>query len=292
MRAVPNCFEAIQDLELAMDKCLAPDQRYFVLGGIATSAMKHPETYFDHDGKVVYAPDDSAESVIRENGTTRDVDILIDSVLPNDQADNIRATVAEAVPDLEISIFGFDEHKPVTKRSERVGKAFKEWISRRTSDDHGIFRYELYPLSQPVQPESYEQWKLVAGEETAVTSVLNPAGHLLAYKMRSISGVRHKDVPKLKELNKKVMSDEAFQAQARDGIYKEWREFANSIVVMRGSSLKLAAGLACHSAGVIDVAAFWTKSRALRGAEHNEYLVKLAQTKFGAKILGSFVGSR
>lgn len=291
MKVVPNCFEAIQDLELAMDKCLAPDQRYFVLGGISTSAMKHPDTYFDHDSRVVYAPDESAESVIRENGTTRDVDILIDGVLPNEQADNIRATVAEAVPDLKISIFGFDEHRPVLTRRERIGRAFKEWTSKRTVDEDGNLHYELYPLSQQVQPESYEQWKLVAGEE-AVTSVLNPAGHLLAYKMRSISGVRPKDIPKLTDLNNRVMSDETFQAQIRDGIYKEWREFANFIVVMRDSSLKLAAGLACHSAGIADVAAFLAKSRALHRLERNEHLVKLAQTRLGEKILDPIVGSK
>src|SRR5690606_3049871 len=96
----------------------------------------------------------------------------------------IKSTVAEAVPEVEVSIFGFEPHVPIVSRSQRTKKAMKEWISRRTIDEAGQIRYELFPLGQEVQPESFEPWQLVANEGT-VLNVLNPAGHMLAYMMRS-----------------------------------------------------------------------------------------------------------
>lgn len=291
MSKVPTCYEVIGELGVAMRECLRPEQTYFVLGGIATSAMKHPDSAFDHASRVVFASADAAEPIVRENGTIRDIDILIDSVLGDEEAKRIKTTVADAVPELEVSVFGFEPHMPITRPGQRAKKAVKEWISRRTIDKTGQIRYELYPLGQEVQSESFAPWKLVADEGTVI-NVLNPAGHMLAYMMRSISGIRYKDAAKLRELSTSVLAEPEFEAEIREGMYKEWHDFATAISALRDGESVSDEVFLHNETRRIDRAAFRAKSRALRYLESKESLIEFAQSGSGARMLKPFVGNK
>lgn len=279
-----NCYDAINDLDEALTAHLPLESKYFVLGGIATSAIKHPGSEYSHSARTVLADHASGDPILRENETVRDVDILVNHILSEDEASKLVAVVEEAVPELEVSVFGFESHEELEAKNAAARTA-SAWTSQRTIDQDGAIRYELFPLQQAVQPESFEPWRLETDGGLGV-SVLSPPGHLLAYGMRSISGVRYKDTQKLLDMGEKVLADPAFVHEMTDGVFKEWLEFACSIYNLRDGIARPAHVTATEAA------IFKAKSRTLRYLESKEGLIKIAQSGSGVKLLQPFVGNR
>src|SRR5690348_15812051 len=93
----PTCFEVIGELDEAMRMMLPEDVNYYVLGGIASAALQDPATHLNvQDSEVVARP--SAEmSVMRDNETRRDIDILVGSVVPQHTRQRIHEAVSAAV---------------------------------------------------------------------------------------------------------------------------------------------------------------------------------------------------
>lgn len=189
--ADPTCYEVVQELDPAMRTVLEDGQRYFVVGGTAGAALEHPDTHFDHDEGMTYAAPDSDKSIFREeNGTRRDLDVLIDGVLSKEEKQAIHDVVEAATDEqLKISIFGFEPHVPTMSGMQRFLQGVTTFTSDRTIDQHGVRRIELFPIAQPVQDESFEPYTLVT-PQGGTFPTFSPVGHVLAYRTRSITGLR------------------------------------------------------------------------------------------------------
>jgi hypothetical protein len=287
-----DCYTAIQNLDEAMRGVIPEGAEYFTLGGIVSGALRHPDTRFDHDVLATYAAPDSPEGVLRDNGTRRDVDLLVSAVLTKKEAEAIKEEVARAIDDaLVVSVFGLDRYKPKANRLRRTIAVPKSWTSRRTIDDGGVNRYELFPLSQEVPAETYEPWSLVLPSGAKV-STLSPAGHVEAYSMRSISGLRPKDAKKVAAMRGRVESDEIFSEQMHEGMFKPWEEFAQGIRDLRDGLMFEDDSMLRDGTSWIDMYAFGVKGRGLKTAESKDTIVDFAQKEWVQKILNVFVGAK
>lgn len=262
------CYEAIAGVDEAMRGAIGTTN-YYVLGGIVSSAIRHPATVFDHGSEEIQAPMAASENVVRPNGTLRDIDILVDDILDEEHAKEVVAAVEEAVKgNLVVSVFGFDSHEITATRSAAQA-SFADWTSRRTIDGNGARRYELFPLAQVVPDSTYSPWQLRA-ENGATVSALHPAGHVLAYGLRSISGVRNKDTEKLGQMLDRVLMDPECKAAITEGDFKSWLQFATDIYDLRD-------GTGGQDISFLQQRAFRFKGKLLGLLESNERIVKLAQ---------------
>ncbi len=285
-----SCYEVIDGLDKAIRETLTPSQQYFVLGGIATAAINHPESVFDHQTDHLIAAPESTVPVLRDNGTRRDVDMLVLDVLSPDQATAIKRVVSAAVGDaLEVSVFGLSPHRDMTT-VRRLGRSLTAWTSERTIDDNGILRYELFPLEQIVSQESYSPWtlELPSGEGVAI---FNPAAHMLAYYLRSISGLRAKDVSKVDAMRYRVMGEPIFQQQIFDGPLQSWWEMANDIGRL-GDRKSIDRLLEEKHGTKLELEAAHWRGKLLKTFESNATIVTYAQKGLLQKLLKSFVGNR
>ena len=157
----------------------------------------------------------------------------------------------------------------------RTVKSVAAWTSERTLDDDGTLRYELYPLQQEVPRESYSPWilQLPNGHEVFI---LNPAAHMLAYYMRSISGLRNKDREKVEEMRQKIFSDPIFREQIQDGPLQSWQRFANDIHRLGDQPIDHESVPTAPIASLHDLGVFRKKSECLRFIEASPAMVKLA----------------
>lgn len=289
MTAVMNCHEAIRELDAALRPVVPEGMDYLLLGGVASAAYCDPSTGFEEG--VVFAGRDSDLSTLRENGTRRDIDVLITGVTSEEQDRAAVAAINEAVMgSLEVSVFGFREHSPEVGGSARIKSTAKAWTSNRTVDEQGVWRYELFPLEQAVLPESYRPWQLVLADGSTV-QVLHPVGHFLAYTMRSISGIRDKDVAKVAEMRSNVIDalPMMWNVPAEQPFY-DWRCFAENIAKALKGNLKPGdPGLAPFTTQR-DLDIFRAKGRALAAFERQGWVVKLAQEGPLKKVLDKIVG--
>lgn len=293
MSADMNCFEAVRELDAAMADVIPTGMNYIVLGGIVSSAIRHPDTIFDsqENGGMLLAPNSAADPVIRENGTKRDVDILITGVLDRETCHNVKQTVHEATGgELVVSVFDFEAHDPNPSWLSKV----KAGVSHRTIDENGVLRYEMYPLLKEVKPETYEPWYLTIDNGQTKINVLNPAGHILAYRMRSISGIRPKDVGKVAEMTRCVMAVPELEDAIREGDFADWLDFAEALQSILRAEIEPGDGLLFPEAGRASLVAFRWKGKLLHALESNESLVRLAQDEKGVveKALNFFVRAK
>jgi hypothetical protein len=285
-----TCYDVLGDVDAALRENLHDSQPYFVLGGVATGALVHPNSIIDKQSEMVIAAAGSGASLVRENGTRRDIDILVASTLPQAQAQRLKSAVVEAVDDqLEVSVFGFDQRQEHMKLVDRMKKlTVGGFTSKRTIDTQGIIRYELLPLERAVDPDSYKPWDL-ALPTGAHVNILSPAGQSLAYLIRSVSGLRHKDTAKAGEMWRRVYPD--FQEEIRDGAFKDWLQFYQDGQSLRTLGRK--AVVATHlDATALQADLFRFKSNLYKKIESHDALVNLAQRdSMQNGILKRFVGS-
>jgi hypothetical protein len=284
-----TCFEVISDLDGALNAVLTPEQQYFVLGGIATAAIVDPNSIFDHENRRLIPTTPIKLPAIRGNGTQRDIDILILDTLGKKQARSIINTVSEAIDHkLVVSVFEDKQQTPPSLKNRSV-HSLTEWTSSRTIDAEGKHYYELHPIIQQVPKESYQPWKLELPNNHEV-SILSPAGHMLAYYMRSITGVRHKDLEKVELMKHRIEQDPQFKEQIEDGVYNSWKQFAEMIDFMRTNKVSL-----LHSqypqTSTAELAIFKKKAKILEFLESNETMVRCAQKGLVQKVLGHLIGS-
>lgn len=287
-----TCYDAVAELHDAMSQQLFPGEHYYVLGGIATGAIIHPDSVIDHAATTVVAAPDSAVSVWRDNDTKRDVDILVASVLTDSEAFMLKEAAAAAVAGrLTLSLFGVDVYHERLGVPERALYTAKDWTSRRTLDERGVHRYELFPLQQAVPSESYEPWRLLMPNGHEV-QVLNPAAHMLAYVMRSVSGLRPKDTAKFDDMLRRVTNDPVLMEQIYDGPLRPWFDFAWASHELKNGRLSPDSPLLRPGVSRAELQAFGIKGRALHRVEGNPTIQKLAQSELGAKLLKPIVGDK
>jgi hypothetical protein len=286
---VPNCYEVLGEVDGAIRRNLESEDSYFVLGGVVTSALQHPDTNIDTACGVVEAASGSAEPVIRPNGTRRDIDLLIDKVLEPQEAQTIQDAVQAATDDeLVVDVFGMKPYTEEPTTTQRIGWNLGRWVSSRTVDAKGTIRYELFPLAQEVSPNTFIPWKLATpiGEKV---DILHPVGHYLAYSMRSISGPRHKDQAKVEAMREKVLSYDEFKEEMFHGDFQAWRNFGAAIEDIRDGVMGLGDAILRPGTEMQDLDMFRRKAKTLKFLEENSLMVKFAQTSVGSAVLRGIV---
>lgn len=178
-----------------------------LMGGIGSAALAHDGTRIDMDNKEVVVPDDFELSTQRDNGTLRDLDVLVQSSSP-DAIDGVEEVVSLTIGNaLEHSVFGFRSAEALARRQNHpLGfVAFKTFLSDRYEQSDGMVK-SLVPFSVPIDPESLETWTLAIGDMRV--PIPNPAMSLINYTNRSITGVRPKDKDKLDKIITTTFSKE------------------------------------------------------------------------------------
>lgn len=284
--AHPDCYEAIAGLHEALQSALPEGHTYFVMGGIVTAAMIHPDSQVQYETKTVEATQDSAIPFLRDNETVRDVDVLIDKILTDEEAEEYKQVIIKNTGGLEASVFGFEAHDEEETAKSRAMKSASKWISERTIDANGVKRIELHPFSRVLSDGVFEPWTLKMPGGYRVNQ-FNPVGHYLAYRTRSISGVRYKDIIKDEQMSAVVYGDDNLLTDLHSGPFEPLNAFANDLLIARITKIP-ASEYANLEATRAELAAFRWKGQLLRALESNERIIKVAQTPVGAKLLSPF----
>jgi hypothetical protein len=287
-----DCYEIVR----GMDEVLREGgvTQYYVLGGMAAKVLQDPGTIYDHGHRIITASKDlRLPSVREENGTLRDIDVLIPSANRTDIARAEQIIRAHIGNRLDISVFGFEPHELFMKG--RFKRLFSQFLSTRTMDQQGVLRYVLGPLSQEVNPESYQPWELRLPHHDSkkpydTLSVLNPAATITAYQMRSITGVRPKDAHKLAVMKQNVLAILAFKRDVSHGPLKEWDAFAEQVEKLSSKEGRQQLHKKGCSSTELTIAGF--KVSFLHNLEKQQWIVNVAQHPTMQRVLSVFVGLR
>lgn len=277
-----SSYEVIASLDATMEHHLYDAIPYFVVGGITSAALAHSATIIDCDNRRIIAAEKSDIATRRPNGTLRDVDILVGGMISPILMSEIRRDLDRNLNgSLEVSVFGFDGYG--NHAHERSG-----WISRRLQKGHDDYFYQLGPVVQQVHRDSYEPWTLELPKDMGGVSVLHPAGHLAAYAMRSISGIRAKDTEKFTQMRSNILQHPELKDDLHHGSFKEWKQFADTLTaIRRGQPLEhdnIQPGTTDR-----DIAMLRWRGRLLKMVEQHPSVVDVAQKSVVQKILNTFV---
>ncbi len=279
----PTCFDVLQDLDTFMRDQLPDGEPYYVLGGIPSKALCDPDTWIDTDKHQVLASEQSDPSIFRDKGSRRDVDIFLGGVHEKIFNYQVKNAVSKLIgKQLKVSVSSFSARE-TTETNGQFRFGLMDWIADRTIDEDGVYRYELHPLEVAVDPSSYEPWELVTPQGSAL-SIFHPIGHVLAYRMRSVSGLRHKDREKVPEMEENVFESPELGKEMEDGIFREWKLFADAMAALRSGRF-WNPDLKREGINIFDPVAFWAKSHILSGLEHFDVVVDLAQRGSPEKVL-------
>lgn len=287
-----RCYEVLRHVDEAVRDVIPENIPYFVLGGVATGALEHSATTFDATTSTICAAEGSDKTIFRDAGSRRDIDVLVLDVLEPAIFERLDHNVASAVGGaLVVSTFGIRRHAEHYDTKARYAEAAKRFVSQRTRDESGQDYYEMFPLMQPVQRRSYEPWKLVTPQGYKV-DVLNPVGHELAYKMRSIGGPRPKDHEKMTTVHETIQSHPNLMGLVEEGgEFHEWQLFAEFIELLRSRSLPVNHASIHPSSNTVDQLAFRAKANAMHFIEGQEKVVNFALNGPIQKLLNVFVGA-
>jgi hypothetical protein len=277
-----SSFEAIAGLGAVMEEHLQGEFPHFVVGGIATAALVHPDTVIDVSTRRIIAAEAADIPTRRPNGTMRDVDVLIGGVVHQSLMQQAKTDIEQATAQsLEASVFSFDAYH--SHMHEKSG-----WISRRLQQTNETVSYQLGPIIQHVQPTSYEPWTLELPKGMGEVSVLNPVGQLAAYAMRSISGIRAKDTEKFAQMRTNILQYRELKNDLHHGPFKEWKQFADTLTaIRRGQPLEydnIQPGTTRR-----DIAMLRWRGRLLKMVEQHPFVVDVAQKPGMQKALNTFV---
>lgn len=179
-----------------------------IMGGISIFALEHPLTEINTDKKEIYAPKGLYQSSYRENGSLRDVDAFVISS-DADRISYIESILEETVgDDLERAVFGIHPHEDLHDQlahpmGKRVMRMFASDRYEVSPDVTGVYVKSLFPFAVPIEPETLEPWQLITDDYTL--PVPHPGTTITNYMTRSISGVRHKDLPKMTKVTTSIL---------------------------------------------------------------------------------------
>ena len=278
--SLASSFDAIADLYEPVQEALPPNTRWYVVGGLATAALRHPSTTIDTAG-VVSTTYEADMPALRPNGTVRDVDILVDAVLEPQTVQQAKEAALTAVAGrLEVSLFGFDNaHEHAADKLS--------FLSRRVMDQEGQRYHQLGPIRQKVPEESYETWTLELPNGSRVP-MLHPVGHVLAYRGRSVSGLRPKDTEKFYDMVYKIFDHEPFKIELADGMFAPWNAFTNAVANIRHGHMP-PPELVRPGTSRAELRAMRWQGRLLKIAESHPKIVDICQSPVMQKIFSSAV---
>lgn len=183
-----------------------------IVGGLGSVALLDTRTVIDAGNQTIIAPDDLYLSTQRDNGSRRDIDVLVTSSDPA-RIGEVVDTLNEAVgDDLERSVFGF-------RSAAQLDRIFAHPMGPLAAGTFLADRYgelgnggeatsaekSLFPFRVPLSAEAMEPWRLEIGQSSFW--IPNPAVTVLNYSHRSISGLRGKDEAKIARVSERVFAD-------------------------------------------------------------------------------------
>lgn len=185
------------------------DARYTVVGGLGLHAVTHAKE-IDWDNHIVRVDPDAYLPTIRDNGTVRDLDTLVQSP-DKDEVVAYRRVMESTIGDqLVVSAFGLRPY-------DTNQRGILDFVGDRYIDKTGQLYWRLSGIETAIPTESLEPW--LVEKDGIVCNILNPVAQLGAYMNRSITGVRKKDERKLTGLENVVMPNGKIS-----DIPKEYRE--------------------------------------------------------------------
>ncbi|MEK9195855.1 MAG: hypothetical protein AAB914_00645 [Patescibacteria group bacterium] len=200
-----NCIEIIAPLlEELNHQGMPPCQ---LIGGIGSAALKDPRTEILPGTKEIIAPPDLwVPSRREEDGTKRDLDLLVLSTEATDIREINDLATSIIGNALDVSVFGLQKASKLEKRSRQVLLSTAlGFVSDRYIYDHlqaprnDVDGYKaLIPFATPITKPSWESWGYHFGDKFAHGP--HPAVVPLYYAGRSISGLRHRDVEKVNKI--------------------------------------------------------------------------------------------
>ena len=210
----PTCGPAIDRVVRALQgrADLPPIQ---IIGGNGSAALSDERTVIDLEAGIIEAPASCDLPRFRPNGTLRDLDAL---VLSTDRGEIERVTALAdevAAGELAVSMFGLKTEADLARqRAQPLRSAARVFLGDRyitvDRDVRGAlvavdgFK-ALYPFQAALTLECLETFQLsVGGGEAAPTA--HPGATILNYLTRSISGVRAKDLDKVRAMTENVLT--------------------------------------------------------------------------------------
>lgn len=182
-----------------------------IMGGVGTAALGCASVEINSSAKEVWVPGSFVLPTHREDGTKRDVDVLVLSSDKNRVAEvafDLQETVGDA---LEQSVFDIRSHETLQKQlAHPLGfRAFRTFLSDRyeaSSETSGTYVKSLFPFSLALPNEVLETWTLRVGNDETGIPIPHPGTTLSNYTSRSISGLRPRDAGKITHVAENVFA--------------------------------------------------------------------------------------
>jgi len=172
-----------------------------ILGGVGTAALEDPRSEIDFYRGEVYTPTDIYQSSLRDDGTLRDIDVLLLSSDPNKVAE-LEADLEQTVgDDLQREVFPVRPYTIISEQMARPfgGRVLRTFVSDRYDSAPGsdeAYIKALFPFAVPIDPTSLIPWTVITADGTRIP-IPNPGTTITNYTNRSISGLRYKDTDKM-----------------------------------------------------------------------------------------------
>ena len=235
---------------------------YNVVGGLGLHAVTNAAK-IDWDNHVVCLPNDVHLPRLRDNGTVRDLDTLVQST-DKVVVKGCQRKITDAVGDeLVISAFGLNPY-------EENRRGIFDFVGDRYADEEGRLYWRLGGIETEIPSASLDQW-LVKRDGETVCAILNPIAQLGAYGCRSITGWRPKDKEKVEELIKVIMPNRKISDIPQDcrDQYYTFREQSKKVAAARKK-----------------LGWFGLKAGLLSFLERQDWAVRLAQGELDGALSG------
>lgn len=245
-----------------MEDCEVP---YNVVGGLGLHAVTNAAK-IDWDNHVVYLPSGVCLPRLRENGTVRDLDTLVQST-DKTVVKGCRQKIADAIGDkLVVSAFGLNPY-------EKNRRGIFDFVGDRYVDNEGRLYWRLGGIETEIPVESFEQWLVKRSGET-VCAIPNSAAQLGAYGCRSSTGLRPKDEEKVAALTGIIMPNGKI-SDIPAAYREQYLAFLEQFQKVAAARKKLGW--------------FGLRARFLSFLEHQDLAIQLAQGKLDG-VLSGIVG--
>ena len=242
---------------------------YNVVGGLGLHAVTNAAK-IDWDNHVVCLPDDVDLPRLRDNGTVRDLDTLVQST-DKVVVKGCQQEMTDAIGDkLVISTFGLN---PYAKNRRGIFDFVGDRYVAVEGEEESRLYWRLGGIETEIPLSSLDQW-LVKRDGETVCAILNPIAQLGAYGCRSITGWRPKDKEKVEELVNVIMPNRKISDIPQD--------YRDQYYTFREQSKKVAAARK-------KLGWFGLKAGLLSFLERQEWAVRLAQGELDG-VLSGIVG--
>lgn len=218
----------------------ADNKDVFVIGGLGSAALSHPDMQLSSTDKVIAVPDLTV-SRRRIDGTVRDIDVLVTS---RDDRETLAVEwcLADTIRDeLGVSVCNIangdgilqDIRQPFHIRTLPSGFTSNRYSNPFPELNSELVRY-IFPFVAPLPAEHFDQWHVEVKDSGVRIPVPPPASTLSNYLVRSVIGLRPADNIKVPAAARAVFKQSEEQEEwLFDGPGKEQVELATILRSLR-----------------------------------------------------------